>query len=168
LSTGATTTLLSGRGDYKSLSFDRTGSQLIFVANRDEFGRGDKPRFTLYQASTKGGAAQAIVNPSQVPTGLHIADNGPVAFNRTATAITFAVAPPPIDSVPADSLVGKAVFDLWHYKDATLQPAQKHSATRDRNKTYQAIYFPATKKLVQLADDSIPTISLPDDGKLGV
>ena len=47
----------------------------------------------------------------------------------------------PIDSVPADSLVGKAVFDLWNYKDPTLQPAQKLSAARDRNKSYQAIYF---------------------------
>ena len=47
-------------------------------------------------------------------------------------AITFNVAPPPIDSVPADSLVGKSVFDLWHYQDPVLQPTQKlNAAIRD-------------------------------------
>src|SRR5215831_7874058 len=167
LASGATTTLLSGHGDYKGLAFDRTGTQVLFVADRDEFGQ-TKPRYAIYQASTKGGTAQAVVSPNAVPQGLHIADNGPVAFNRTATAITFNIAPPPIDSVPADSLVGKAVFDLWNYKDPTLQPAQKLSAQRDRNKTYQAVYFTANKKIVKLADDSIPTVTLSDDSKIAV
>jgi len=167
LASGATTTLLSGHGDYKGLAFDRTGTQVLFVADRDEFGQA-KPRYAIYQASTKGGAAQAVVSPNAVPQGLHVADNGPVAFNRTATAITFSVAPPAIDSVPADSLVGKAVFDLWSYKDPTLQPAQKLSAGRDRNRSYEAVYFTATKKVVKLADDSIPTVTLSDDSKTGV
>jgi hypothetical protein len=168
MSSGQTTTLLTGHGDYKSLAFDRTGAQLLFLANRDEFGRGDKPRFTVYHASTKGGSAQPVISPASIPPGMRLADNGGVAFNRSATAITFSVAPPAIDSVPSDSLVGKAVFDLWHYKDPTLQPAQKLSANRDRNPTFQAIYYVATKKIVQLADDSIPNVALSDDSKTGV
>ncbi len=167
LASGTTSTLLAGHGDYKDLAFDRTGGEILFVSDRDEFGR-PNPRYAIYEASAKGGAAQAIVTPSQLPTGLHIADNAGVAFNRGATAITFSIAPPPIDSVPSDSLVGKAVFDLWNYKDPTLQPAQKLSAQRDRNKTYQAVYFPATKRLVKLSDDSIPSVTLSDDSKLGV
>jgi hypothetical protein len=165
---GTTTTLLAGRGDYKAPTFDRTGTQLVFLSDHDSFGHETPARYTLYQASTKGGAAQAIVNPSQVTTGMHIADNGPLAFTRSGTAITFNVAPPPIDSVPADSLVGKSVFDLWHYKDPVLQPTQRINAQRDRNKSYQAIYFASTKKVVQLADDSIPTVSVSEDGKIAV
>jgi len=137
---GTTTTLLAGRGDYKAPTFDRTGTQLVFLSDHDSFGHETPPRYALYQASTKGGAAQAIVNPSQVTPGMHIADNGPLAFTRSGTAITFNVAPPPIDSVPADSLVGKAVFDLWHYKDPVLQPTQRINAQRDRNKSYQATF----------------------------
>jgi len=168
LSTNATTTLLSGHGDYKAIAFDRTGAQVVFVSDRDEFGRGPAPRYTLYGATVKGGGAQALVTPAQVPTGLHIADNVAIAFTRSGSAITLAVAPPAIDSVPADSLVGKAVYDLWNYKDPTLQPAQKLAAARDRNRSFQAVYFPATKKLVQLADDSIPTVNVSDDGKVVV
>jgi hypothetical protein len=167
LATGSTTTLLAGHGDYKGLAFDRTGSQLLFISDRDEFGQ-PKPRYSVYQASAKGGAPQAVVTPAALPAGLHLADASPVAFNRTATAIMFNIAPPPIDSVPTDSLVGKAVFDLWNYKDPTLQPAQKLSAGRDRNRSYQAVYFTATKKVVKLADDSVPNVTLSDDSKIGV
>ena len=167
MATGATTTLLAGHGDYKSITFDRAQTQLVFLANKDEFGR-PNARYAIYQASVKGGAAQAIVTPALVPAGLHVADAGPLAFTRSGTAVTFNVAPPAIDSVPADSLVGKAVFDLWHYKDKVLQPTQRINAQRDRNVSYGAIYFLGTKKLVQLADDSIPQVNVSEDGKVAV
>jgi hypothetical protein len=117
LGTGATSTLLSGRGDYKGLVFDRTASQFAFFSNRDEISQ-PKPRFTLYHGSLKGGSAQAVVTPNSVPA-MRIADNGSVSFTRNGNALQFNLAPPSVDSVPADSLVGKAVFDLWHYKDPT-------------------------------------------------
>jgi dipeptidyl aminopeptidase/acylaminoacyl peptidase len=168
MASGATTTLLSGNGDYKGIVFDRTGAQLLFVSNRDEFGRTARPRYAIYQAASNGVAAQAIVTASQLPSGLHVADNGPLAFTRSGTAVTFNMAPPAVDSVPSDSLVGKAVFDLWHYKDPTLQPTQRINAARDRNKSYGAIYFPATKTLTRLADDDVPTVAVSDDGRAGV
>ena len=168
LSNGSTTTLLAGHGDYKGLAFDRKGAQLLFVSDRDEFGRGARPRYTIYEAPVNGVAAQAIVTPAQLPAGLHVADAGPLGFTRSGTAVTFNMAAPPIDSVPADSLVGKAVFDLWHYKDQTLQPTQKLNAARDRNKSYSAIYFPATKTLTRLADDEVPTVAVSEDGRAGV
>ena len=167
MANGSTQTLLSGNGDYRTPVFDHAQHDIIFLSNKDEFGRRGA-RFSLYEAPVTGGAAQLLVAPSQVPTGLHIADAGPLAFTRSGTAITFNVAPPPIDSVPADSLVGKAVFDLWHYKDKTLQPTQKLNAQRDRNPSYAAIYYPATKKLVQLADESIPQVTVSDDGRVGL
>ena len=65
MSSGATTTLLNGRGDYKGLVFDRAGSQILFVANKDEFGR-PQPRYTLYGASVKGGRYGASPSLTQL------------------------------------------------------------------------------------------------------
>ena len=90
------------------------------------------------------------------------------AFSRNGQAITLNIAPPPIDTVPTDSLQGKAVFDLWHYKDRTLQPTQRINAARDRIITYSAVYYPSTKKLVQLAADSTPQVTLSENGNLAV
>jgi dipeptidyl aminopeptidase/acylaminoacyl peptidase len=167
LATGTTATLLSGRGDYNDLTVDRNGTEVAFLADRDEFGR-PKARYTLYEASLKGGAAQPVVAPAALPPDMHIADNAALSFTRVGDAILFNVAPPVIDSVPADSLVGKAAFDLWNYKDPTLQPAQKLTAARDRDRSFQAVYFPATHRFVQLANDSMPTVTVSEDGRLAL
>lgn len=164
---GATSVLASGRGNYKALVFDSTARQVAFLSDREEFGK-DKARFTVFYGTVKSGMAQAVVRPSALAADLRISDNASLSFTHAGNAILFGVAPPVLDSVPADSLAGKAVFDLWHYKDPTLQPSQKLSATRDRNRSFQAIYFPATKRLAQLANDSIPTVDVSDDGRIAL
>ncbi|MEP6505859.1 MAG: prolyl oligopeptidase family serine peptidase, partial [Betaproteobacteria bacterium] len=137
-----------------------------FLTNRDEFGK-PKAGYALYHASLKGsGAAVAVVTSGAVPAGMRVADNGTLSFTKSGNAIAFGVAPVLQDTVPADSLVGKAVFDLWHYKDAHLQPTQRLNAARERGRTYTSLYYPATKKFVTLANDSLPTVNLGEDGKI--
>ena len=166
LATGATTTLLTGTGDYKALVLDKASSQAAFLTNRDEFG---KPRaaYSLYYASLRGaGTASAAVTPSAVPSGMRVSDNASVAFTKNGNALLFGVAPILVDSVPSDSLAGKAVFDLWHYKDAQLQPTQRLNAGRDRTKSHQSLWFVGQRKLVTLAVDSLPTVSVGADGRV--
>ncbi|MEO5818252.1 MAG: prolyl oligopeptidase family serine peptidase [Gemmatimonadaceae bacterium] len=166
MTTGVTTTLLTGTGDYKGLTFDRSANQLAFFSNKDEFGK-PKAGYTLYTASLKnGGAAAAGVMSASVPKGMRVADNSALTFTKSGNAVSFGVAPILADSVPTDSLTGKAVFDLWHYKDAQLQPTQRINAARDRGRSYTSLYYPATKRIVALAVDSLPTVQLGDDGKV--
>jgi hypothetical protein len=167
LATGATTTLASGRGNYKGLALDRAATQLAFLSDHAEFGK-EKAHYTLYYGTLKTAAAQAVVVPAALPGEQRIADNATVAFTRSGNAILFGIAPPLPDSVPADSLRDKAVFDLWHWKDPVLQPTQRINAARDRNRSFQAIYFPATRKLVQLANDSTPNVDVSDDARVGI
>ena len=140
-------------------TFDRTGTQLLFVSDRDEFGRATTPRYTLYQASAKGGAAQAIVTPSQVPTG--------TAHRRQRAARVHALAArrsrstsrrrrstrcrPIRSSARRCSTSGTTRIRCFSRRSASTR-------ARDRNKSLlRRSTIPATKKLVQLADDSIPT-----------
>jgi hypothetical protein len=167
LATGAVATLTAGKGDYDQLVLDRTGTQVAFVSNRDEFGK-DGAQFSIFHGTLKGGAATAVLTSKVVGAGLHIVESANVGFTRNGNAITFNVAAPFPDTVPADSLVGKAVFDLWHYNDRVLQPTQKLNAARDRTASLQAIYHIATKKFVRLASDSIPNVQLSDDGRLAL
>lgn len=167
ISAATTTTLLAGQGNYKAIAFDSAGRQVVFLSDKEEFGR-DKARFTLYYGTVKAGTVAAAVTPAALAADLRLADNAIVSFTRSGNAVLFGVAPPTPDSIPADSLSGKSVFDLWHYKDPTLQPSQKLSATRDRGRWFQAVWFPATKKLVQLASDSIPSVDLSGDGRIAV
>ena len=50
--------LLTGEGNYKGLVFDRGGTQLAFVSDRDEYAR-PRSRYALYHAPLGGGAPRA-------------------------------------------------------------------------------------------------------------
>lgn len=167
MATGAVKTLATGRGNYRDFTFDRTQQQFAFTSDHDEFGK-PNAHSTLFLGAMKTGTAAAVLSATALPPNMHLADNANIAFTRNGGSLQFNIAPPPEDTVPADSLVGKAVFDLWHYKDAQLQPTQKLQVARDRNRTYNAVYHIATKKLLQLTTDSMPSVSLSDDGKLGL
>ena len=167
LAKGTTQTLLAGRGNYRAFTFDQKQQQFVFTSDRDDFGK-PNARSTLYYGTMKTGKAESLVSSSVLPKDMHLADNAPVQFTRTGNALMLNIAPPPPDSIPADSLVGKANFDLWHYKDPQLQPTQKLQVARERNRSYQAIYNLATKKLVQLSTDSMPNVQVSDDGRAGV
>ena len=172
LSTGATTTLVAGQATYRGWAFDRAGKQVAFASDLND--STPRPRFSVYYASLvpakgKPVAARKLVAATEAPNGLIIAERGQVSFTREGTGLIFSLANAPADSIPADSLVDKAVYDLWHWKDTQIMPQQKVNANRDRNRTYTALYTLAANKWTQLANDSLrATIS--NDGKrvLGV
>ena len=167
LVTGAVTPVMTGLGNYRQVSFDRSGEQLVFVSDRDEYANRN-PRFTLYHATTKAPKAVALVTSDAVGSSYNVADRGQLAFTRDGSALLFSLAPPALDSIPADSLADKAVYDLWHWKEPQLQTQQRLSATRDRNRTYTAVYHLGSRKFVQLTNDSIPSVTLSDNGRIGL
>jgi dipeptidyl aminopeptidase/acylaminoacyl peptidase len=164
---GTVTPVMTGQGNYRQLSWDRDGAQIAFVSDRDEFGT-ETPRFTLYHATMRAPRAQAIVTSDAVGADFTVADRGSVNFTRDGSALTFAIAPPPIPVIPADSLRDKAVFDLWHWQDPFLQSQQRLTAARDRNATYTGVYHLASRRYVQLTNDSITAVSLSENGRIGV
>jgi len=87
-----------------------------------------------------------------------IAERGPLSFTREGNGLLFSLGNVPMDSIPADSLVDKAIYDLWHWKDASIMTQQKVSANRDRNRTYTALYTLASSKWTQLANDSMRVV----------
>ncbi|NUQ21250.1 MAG: hypothetical protein HOQ09_09850, partial [Gemmatimonadaceae bacterium] len=162
---GRSVTLLAGAGEYKQLAFDRAGRQVAFVADRDEYAK-DKPRYALYHA-TVGSPAREIVAESALGE-MVVSDRGRVAFTRDGSALVFGAAPARLDSIPADSLADKAVFDLWHWKDSRLQPQQRIEAARDRDRSYAVVWQAKTGRFVRLGSDSIPRVTVSDDGRVAL
>lgn len=166
LASGQTTTLLKGQGDYRQLIVDEAGTQLAFVTNRAEFGA-TKPRFVLYHASIGAGEPTQIVAAGSVD-GLSPSDRGRTEFTRNGNALIFSVTAPPADTIPADSLADKAVLDLWHWKDDRLQPQQQRELNRDRSRSWLAIYKFDSRKALRLANDTMPNVTVSDDGSVAL
>jgi len=167
LQTGATQAILTGPGNYRSFTFDQAQQQFLFTSDRDEFGR-DSAQSVIYHGTLRGGTAQPIIRNDMLPDGLRLPATVNLSFTRAGNAVQFAMGPPPEPVIPADSLVGKANYDLWHWQDPDLQPTQLLRVNQERNRTYQALYNLATRKLTQLTADSFPSIQLSDDAKVGM
>ena len=170
LTGGAVTPLLTARASYRGFAFDRKGEQVVFLSDAGD--STSKPKFSVYHASlvqAKGKpvtpiAARRIVAGTEAPAGLLIAERGRVDFTREGNAVLFSLSNVPMDSIPADSLLDKANYDLWHWQDTKIQPQQKLDAARDRNRTYSAVYHLATGKWTRLSNDSLQ-VTLSDDAK---
>jgi dienelactone hydrolase len=165
---GRTEPLLTGRGNYKGMVFDEAGRQVAFVSDRDEAAR-DKPRYALYQARLGEGArARQLVGSGGPGNNLQVAEKGTLAFSRNGRVLTFGAAPPPLDSIPADSLADKAVFDLWNWRDPRLQPQQRVEAGRDRDRSYTAVYDLAGGRAVVLGSDSLQGVRVAETGETAI
>jgi dipeptidyl aminopeptidase/acylaminoacyl peptidase len=158
------TALAEGKGKYVGLAWDENQTQLAFLSDRDD--QDSKPaKFGLYRWDRQ--SAQAVLLASTATPGfgkgLVISERGPVTFSKEGSRIFFACAPPAPekpavspDAPPDDS---KAVVDLWSYKDDYVQPIQKVRAERDRNRTFAAVYLIPEKRVVQLADSAMETVT---------
>ena len=165
LSDGSTHALLTGRGGYRQLAFDRAGTQAAFLSDRDEQAKGDDARYALYHAALRGPriAARKVVDAGSVGRGLVLAERGRIEFARDGQAFTFGVAAPALDSIPADSLADKAVFDLWHWQDPLLQSQQRVNAPEDRERAVTAVYHVAQGRHAVLASDTLRRFEISRD-----
>ncbi len=169
LASGSVTPLLSGRGTYAAMTFDRAGQQLAFLSDRTDRAS-DKPRHSLYHAALRAGAVrvQPVATPDSAGAGMVIAPGGQVAFTRDGSALRLGIGPAPLDSIPADSLTDKAVYDLWHWQDPQLQPQQRLQARQMATRSFAALYRPAARRIIRLGSEDLPQVTVSDDGRLAL
>lgn len=154
--------LLSGKGKYIKLTWDEKQSELAFLSSHDD-PDSKNPQWKLYGWDRK--APSATLLASAATPGFRrefvISDKGNLSLSKDGTRVFFGCAPPAAEKkddaeVPADE---KAVVDLWSYKDDYIQPIQKIRAARDRDRTFTAVYSIPDRKLTQLADPQIETVT---------
>ena len=170
--------LLSGKGKYLKLTWDREQSQLAFLSDRDDVAA-KVPQFKLYhwlRASAAAAGEAVSAGTPGVPPGMAISEKGPattVAFSRDGKKLYVPMAAPAkaaraADAAPLDE--DKVSADLWRWNDDVVQSIQKVRATQELNRSYRGVFDLAARRYTQLADVSLRSIALSDDGKraLGV
>jgi len=164
-SSDAPAALLAGKGKYLKLTWDENQTQLAFLSDRDD-AAAKQPKLKLYRWDRQSATPTELASAG-IPgfrQEFVISDKGTLSFSRDGTRIFFACAPPAPDKkddpAAADSASDdKAIVDLWSYKDDYIQPIQKVRAARDRDRTFTAAYLIPEKKVVQLADNDLETIT---------
>jgi dipeptidyl aminopeptidase/acylaminoacyl peptidase len=162
--------LLSGKGKYQKVTWDRRQQQLAFLSDRDS--SADKvPVPKVYHWDRKAPQAVELVTSATpgVPAGMAVSDKGTLSFTRDGRGLLVPLAsprPPEKDASELPPSDERVLLDVWHYEDDFVQPMQKVRANRDRNRTYLGIWHLADRKYVQLSDQTMPAVTVTDDSQI--
>ncbi len=159
--------LLTGKGQYKKLTWDDRQDELAFVSSRDDSAsKAAKYKLYLWDKKTPQAVAVASVETPGFRSGFVVSDTAALNFSKDGTRLFFGAAPPALPErktgPPGEDDV---VFDLWHYKDDHVQPMQKVRAGQERTRSFRAVYIVPQHKLVQLGDAELSEITPNENGR---
>ena len=161
MSDGTVRALLSGRGRYKSLAIDESGTAGRVPQRQGRVREACLAVPPLLLEDDRGGGDSELVSAATrgMPQGMVVADSAP-QFTEDGQRLLLATAPPP--APPADPTVRRPApipVDLWSYKDPQIQPMQRVRAPQDQNRNYRAVVHLSDKRFVQLATPDLPTVN---------
>ncbi|MFQ5639798.1 MAG: prolyl oligopeptidase family serine peptidase, partial [bacterium] len=168
--TGAATAILAGKGDYKQAVIDEAGKQVAFLSNRDDV-TSKQPAYKLYHWHIGAPAPKvlAAAGTAGIPDGWWVGEHGQLSFSENGKRLFFGTAPRP-EPEPEEEAADdeKAKLDIWSWTDPLLQPQQLKQLENERKRTYRAVVHLDNGRIVQLADEDVPEITIGDEGNADV
>ncbi|WP_236059495.1 S9 family peptidase [Chitinophaga rhizophila] len=158
-------TISRGTALRKQFAFDDAGKQLAWCSSRDSV-KALQHFYALYyyRQGQDSGIITADKGNAAFPANWSVSPDGKVWFSENGQRLFFGTAPvaPPKDTNIVDFEVAKV--DIWNYKDDYLQPMQLKNLDKELKRSYQAVYYPGSKKVIQLADKDMENLATADKG----
>ena len=129
LLSGQERSIFKGSG-LKNISFDASGSRLIFTATVGE-------RLHIYKYDKSWNTAQLVLSENKPMADFKIADLG-LKFSDDGKHIYFKVKAAELE-LKKEPDVRTEHLDIWHYKDTFLQPQQSFNIKHNPNPSYLAV-----------------------------
>jgi dipeptidyl aminopeptidase/acylaminoacyl peptidase len=166
------TTVMQAMGKYPKLDIHDETRKVAFVTDKDDYAA-KKPALSLYLFDPKDGKAKLLAKKGAagIPAGWVVSDKGTLAFSEKARRIVFATVPDAPeekkDETPEDE---KVSVDIWNWQDGLLQSQQLLQATMENNRTYDAVAFLDSGRILQLEDQTFQNVSIANknDGDFAV
>ncbi|MCG8582354.1 MAG: prolyl oligopeptidase family serine peptidase [Bacteroidales bacterium] len=156
------TVVLAGKGTYKQLTLNKTGSRLAFLADTTD---NKKPGYNLYLWNLNEGLNKlASANTKGIKDGWEISENGTIKIADKTNRIYFGLAPakPERDTTKLEEEIPE--LDVWHWNEPILHTEQLNTKKNDLIKSYLAVYHIDDNQIVQLEQKSFSAIELIDEG----
>jgi dipeptidyl aminopeptidase/acylaminoacyl peptidase len=164
--TGKIKTLVKGKGNFKSFTFDEESELLAFLGETSPE-KAEIKNFNLYFNSLTLDTAQVLVDNDMdgMPKQFAVSGDGRINFSKDGNKIFFGIAPikKPKDTTLID--FENAKLDIWGYKDDYLQPMQLRNADRESKKSFLTVIdIYGDPKIVPLTDSKLPDAGLVNEG----
>jgi dipeptidyl aminopeptidase/acylaminoacyl peptidase len=162
-------TLAFGKGRYKQLALDEEGTQAAFVADRDTSKTKQRYYALLFWTA---GLDSAINIADTASAGMRsrwlVSEFGKTSFSKDGKKLFFGTAPIPMPEDTTFNDEETAKLDVWNWQDAQLQTQQVKSLEAEKKRSYSAVYHLKKKRMVQLADEQMPSVTPGEEGNADV
>lgn len=159
------TVVVSQIGRYPRFVLDEKGNQIAYVTDKDDYKARDGVS-SLYLYNFRNGQTREVAKPGTpgLPADWVLSTGGTFGFSKSGGRLMFATRPKPVADPPAVPDDEKVDVDIWSWTDEVLMSAQLLQIGSERNRSYEAIYFVADHKVVQLENAKRPSVIVGGDG----
>ncbi|NMB06576.1 MAG: S9 family peptidase, partial [Bacteroidales bacterium] len=156
----------SEKREYKSLSFDEVGAQLVYLSTEDT-SKVEQKVFDLYYFENGADSAHIIADRNAVglPEGWIFNEHASPSFSKDGSRILVGTAPrqEPKDTTLVDFEM--AGLDIWHWQDPLIQPQQLAELSQAKRRTYSGIIDPDQPgHYLPVATEEMPHAAIADEG----
>lgn len=152
--------------EYKSLAFDESGRQLVYLTTGDTSKMVQKVYdLRYYVVGADSAAILADRNASGLPKGWVFNEYAAPSFSKDGKRILLGAAPAkaPKDSTLVDFEM--AGLDIWHWREPLTPPQQLVELKKEESRTYRGIVCPEhMNRYIPLATVEMPYVSVGDEG----
>ena len=167
---------------YSRIAWTEEGNGLAALKGIDDKAYEDKLYRVLgFKEFGPAGPQKTIFNPADTagfPPGMTVSPNRTPSWTKDLSGLLFGIYKPKKKDKPegerGEGQASEASADdkvdlvLWHWKDKRLQSMQQVQEGQDKNYSYLAIYRPAEKKFIRLADDLVRQVTAAPEQKYAI
>ncbi|MBI9062469.1 MAG: S9 family peptidase [Marinilabiliaceae bacterium] len=161
-------TLFKSMGKIEKLNTAYSGDQCAYLFSPDT---AKTKVYRLYHYADKLKTPRMIVDTlhADLPSAWSVLTKGSLFFSKSGDKLFFGAGNRPQEA-PKDTLTKdeKVHVDVWHWKEAEIQPMQKKRLGKVKDRAYLCTYILKENKLVQLESPELPRVSIQEKGDLNV
>lgn len=164
-------TLFEGKSKYKvkGLSISEDGTQAAFLVDADTT-KALIRYHQLYYWKKGESAARVLANEKStgIPTEWIVNENYTPAFSKDGSKLYFGTSPKPV--VQDTTLLAEEIVnvEVWTWKDDYIYPQQNTRLNADKRRSYVSVIQLNDNRIVQLANESMPSLEFGDEGNASV
>ncbi|WP_053991117.1 S9 family peptidase [Mangrovimonas sp. TPBH4] len=148
---------------YSHLSFSETGQYLGFIADQDTTKVQVRPN-ELFVWKEGDPLAQKVVGNENSPKGYLVSPYENLEFSKDESKLFFGLRKPPV--IKDTTLLEEEIVnvEVWTYDEPRLYTVQELDLKKDSIKSYTTIFDLKHGKVVPLATENFPNVTVTDHG----
>ena len=162
--TRTSTPVLTGekKASFGNVFFEKEGDRIAFYASLDT-GKDASKHQDLYLYN--GGEPTLLLThkASVLPKGWELGQNADIRFYEGFLTLGTRPVPPEKDTTLVD--FEQAQLDIWVWNEDYIQTIQKNRLSREKGRTYLAKIGYDGKNFIQLADENMQSVEIPEGQK---